>query len=91
MGLSVGEYCGEWLIASESLLYNACQGDIFSEGGEASHMVKKLIKSFIESILDSSKEDSDKHVKVTQNAVGKDITQIGVQNNYGKERRSKRE
>ena len=54
-------------------------------------MVKKLIKSFIESILDSSKEDSDKHVKVTQNAVGKDITQIGVQNNYGKERRSKRE
>ena len=54
-------------------------------------MVKRIIKSLIEAVLDSSKEDSDEHIKVTQNAVGKDITQIGVQNNYDKERRYKRE
>ena len=52
-------------------------------------MVKRIIKSLIETVLDSSKEDSDEHIKVTQNAVGKDIAQIGVQNNYDKERRYK--
>lgn len=54
-------------------------------------MIKELIKSFIDGVLDSSKGNSDEHVKVRQNAAGKDITQIGVQNNYNKERRSKRE
>ncbi len=54
-------------------------------------MIKELIKSLIDGVLDSSKGNSDEHVKVTQNAVGKAITQIGVQNNYDKERRSKRE
>ena len=52
-------------------------------------MIKRIIKSFIKAILDSSKEDSDEHIRVTQNAIGKDVTQIGVQNNYDQERRYK--
>ena len=54
-------------------------------------MIKELMKSIIETVLDSSDGTSDEHTKITQNAIGKDITQIGVQNNYDKGRRGKRE
>ncbi len=53
-------------------------------------MIKEFIKSLFETIMDSSKENTDAHISVTQNAVGKDInitqgaktTQIGQQINY---------
>ena len=54
-------------------------------------MVKRVFKSLIEAVLDSLKKDSDEHIKITQNAVGKNVNQIGVQSNNYKEKRSKSE